>query len=502
MSLRTKAFRAIFWIALAKYMMMGMSLLTQLLLARLLAPEAFGLVGITVVVIGSLRVFQDLGLKQTLIAKNDIPDQALDATFFMSLAMGSVLFTVMLWLAPLVTVFFDNNQAITPLLRLLSVCLLISSLETVPSALLERELNFKTLAKPRLIGTLGFALTALPLAFAGFGAWSMVWGSVIRTLLQTTSVWLMTSWRPRLQFDRKITVELFSYSKYIISISLGTFLQSNIDSVIVGKTSGMTAVGYYNLAFALANALPLMLMNSIAPVLLPTYSQIQGQRERLANLHLRSVKYLLLVLVPLSLAVILLAKDGIMTFYGEEWQAAIVPLQILCIHALIRQVTATNGPILMVTNEVKKFNYLVYLYLGLILLFSWPVIRVWGIVGMSLLMTLLVSLTCLLTFWVNSQNLNVPLHHYTAQAILPLFAVTISALVVITLSSLLPLRIDSYSSEQFLTNVMIITTKGIIIVATYVGVIYMTDTDVKLELNKALSNVLRASTIKAFFHER
>ena len=352
MSLRATAFRAMFWVALARYSIKFVSFLTNLVLARLLAPEAFGLVGITSVVLNSVQLLKDMGLRQTLIARKDNDVRILNAAFSMSVAISIILVGVTMLLAPLVASFFDND-AITPMLRILSINLILSSLSTVPGALLEKELRFRSLTLPQILASVGFVFVSIPLAFMGYGAWSIVWGSIVGNLLSTSSTWLLVRWRPTPQFDKRAMQELFAYSKHIVSISIGLFLQRNLDTAFVGKFLGTTAVGYYGLPFSLANGPALMLTNVVRPVLLPTCSKIQEQRERLANLHLRLHKFFFLALTLILLCTMAFAEEGIMLFYGAKWQPAIVPLQILCWYALFRNMTTTNGSVLLV---VKKPN--------------------------------------------------------------------------------------------------------------------------------------------------
>jgi O-antigen/teichoic acid export membrane protein len=500
MTLRAKAFRAVVWVALTVFSARIISFFAQLLLARIIAPAQFGAVAITYVVLASVQILQSSGLQQALVARKENVSEALNAAFFMSLGLG-ILFSGVTLLSASQVASFVNNAEVGPLLRLTSVILLASSLRTVPAALLEKNLRFRTLAWPNLLGSAAYGFVSIPLALTGLGAWSIVWGSIAQTALDTATVWVLAAWRPSLRFTLRDVRDLFHYGRHVLTVSFGAFLHSNLDTVVVSKTLEAAAVGYYNLSFNLGRALPMLLMSTVYPVLLPTYSQVQGDPERMAKLHVRLVKYVLLLASPLALVVALMARDGIMIFYGPVWQTTIVPLQIFCLYGLIAQVSTTNAPVLMVTRKLKEWNYIIYLNLILFLLLSVPAVRLGGLVGMSILMTLIVSLSCFLALFVNCHALGTPLRRYAILTIVPLGAAVASSTAEILSSYLLGLHIANYGREAFFMNVIILTIKTSIALATYAGVVYLWDADARQLITELLSHVSKGEMLKTLSYE-
>ena len=501
MSLRKQALQAMFWVAFARYVAKVMTLLTQLILARLLVPEAFGLVAVASVVINAMRIFQDMGLGRTLIARRDDRPEALDATFFMAATTGAALCLAMLAFAPLSARFFAEPET-APLLRLLSVKLVISSLGTVPTALLQRDLKFKALAWPRLIGILAFSVVSVPLAFMGFGAWSMAWGSVAQSAVENVLIWLRSGWSPALRFQFEVAREIFAYSKHVLGISFGSFLHANLDKLLVGKLLGMSQLGYYDLAFALSGAVPALLVQIVSPVLLPAFSQIKDDRERLGRLHVRLVKFLFVFITPAVAAVALFAREGILVFYGAKWEPAIVPLQWLCLFAFVRQIAASTSAVLMVVNEVKKFNIIVYLQLFLLAVLGWPAVHFGGLSGMSLLMTFVVAFGGVLVFLVASRALGLPLRRYAAQAVSPLAACAVSVLAVVVLEHALPLEISQFTMEHFLINVLILSLKGLVLAAAYAAAEYGLDVGLRDEVRLNATKLFNDNPLRAFLRHR
>ena len=488
-----------FWSAFALYAMRAVSFLSGLLLARLLTPDAFGLIAIVTVMLESIQIFQDVGLKQTLIVKNIDDAQILNAAFYMSLGMSILLFGFILLLAPLLASFFDE-QAVIPLLRLVSVRLLINSLSTIPSALLEKDLKFRTLAWPSFLGALTFSAISIPLAITGFGAWSLAWGIIAQSLLRTSLLWRYISWRPSLNFQKNTAIGLFSYSKHIVINSLGTFLHRNLDTVMVGKVLGMSPLGYYNQAFSLTNTPPTLLMSMFAPIILPTYSQTQEDLKRLTNLHLRFVKYLSMFLIPFSVAAAVLGRDIILVLYGVEWEGAALPFQLLGTYAVVRQIAGTNGPMLMVLNKVKEWNFVVYLTLILLLLLAWPSMKWGGLLGMSILMCGLALLNCGLATSLTAQTLKFPLSRLLKLFIGPIFAGAVSLLMLWKLNDLVILQITTYRTDHLLTNLAILGAKGIALLVCYSTVVCFLDREARTDLRSSLLSI-KASKLKNVWQE-
>ncbi len=342
---------------------------------------------------------------------------------------------------------------------------------------------------------------AIPLASLGLGVWSLVWGNLARALIDTVAVWLLVSWRPSMRFNGRAAFELLNYSKHVVSIAFGVFLQRNLDTVTVGKLLGMSAVGAYNLAFSLANALPQLLNSALSPVLLPTCSQIQNERERLANVHLRLDKFLLLVIVPAELLVVVLARDGILTFYGPKWEAAILPLQILCLYALIRQVATTNGPILLVRNKAKQLNYSIYASLVVLILLAYPAAHFGGLLGISILMIVVVMSSASFTFYHTFSALGTRWTDYLALAAAPFGAAMASVLIYGAFLRLFPLHIADYRVAQMPFNVFVLSARGMVLLLSYFGVVYVLDGGLREDVRATISRVRRfrrsGSTVEA-----
>lgn len=465
------------------------------MLARLLMPADFGLIAAAGVTINAVQIFRDLGLKQTLIARKDSSDEVINAAFYVSFAMGAFLSVAMFLLSPLVAQFF-SAATVTSILRALSVQMVISSLATVPTALLEKNLRFREFVGPRVVSASCFAITSLSLALSGCGVWSIVVASCVQSIVETILIWRKITWRPKSpRFGMGEVVALLSFSKYIVGVAFGTFLQRNVDTIAVGKVIGMSALGAYDLAFNLANALPLAVMQSLNPVATSAFSSIQLERERLTNVYLRSLRYLTLILFPMGALVILLAKDGILTFYGTKWEQAVLPLQILSIYALARHIGSINGSIFMVTNKVKEWNLIIYLNLALLVIGAIPATRWGGLLGISIFMASLSIPNSLSAFFLAHRTLGIHPRRYVSLVTLPALASAGAALTLLLFVDLSAVRIADYSPKYFLMNVLAMALKGTIFLASCGLFYFIFDKNLTTETRDSLRDLLKLNIV-------
>ncbi|NLG50063.1 MAG: lipopolysaccharide biosynthesis protein, partial [Chloroflexi bacterium] len=290
MSLKREVGHGLFWVAIATIGTRGLAFLRQLVLARLLVPADFGLVGYAVLTINVLEMFKELGFSSALIYRREDVDTAANTAFWAILS-SSILLYALSWLAaPLVAQFFQN-EALVPVLRVLSSTLVISAISQVPLTLMARGMGFKNKVIPEMIaGVLG-AGASVGLAFAGYGVWSIVYGQVIVSALTALLVWFFCPWRPALDFSKRVARELWDYGRHIIGSQIMVLFITNIDDVFVGRFLGDAALGLYTWAYDLSNQPATHLSRPVAQVMFPAFSKVQNDLSRLREVFFRSMKY-------------------------------------------------------------------------------------------------------------------------------------------------------------------------------------------------------------------
>ncbi len=385
MSLRHQVVGGLFWVGLAQLTNRALSFLAMLVLARLLTPAAFGLVGMASLAIAALQYFQDAGFDAALIyRRGDITRESYTA-FVTVIASSLLVYLVAVAGAPLVAAFF-RQPAVVPVLRVLAVTVPISGLSRIPYALLSRNLDFRRKIFPELTANILGSGASIALALGGAGVWSLVWGQVLRALLATALVWPLTAWRPRLHFDLHAAREMFNYGKHIVSSQTLIFLITNVDDAVVGRYAGQAALGFYQFAYNLSNMPATQITAVISQVMFPAFARMEGDAGQLrARYYLTTVRYVAWITVPIAAATILFAREFISGLYGDVWAPAILPLQLLAIYGFIRSIAANMGSVFRAMGRPQWLTYIAAWRLAIMLALLYPVTKRWGINGVSAL---------------------------------------------------------------------------------------------------------------------
>ncbi len=274
--LKRQVASGMFWVALGQIFGRGLGYVTTLILAKLVTPQQFGLVGMAGLALAALALFQDIGFEAALVykrgAKQEV-DAASHTAFYTVILTSLVICAISMLAAPLVAAFF-REPAVVPILRVLSLTVVISSFGRVPYVLLSRDLNFRRRLFPDLTASIIASIIAIVMAFRGFGVWSLVWRELIKTTLATVLVFFVCPYRPRWQFSRPAARELFGYGKHIMSSQGLIFLITNVDNAVVGRYLGDSALGFYQFAYNTSNQPATQLTSVVSQVMFPALSKM------------------------------------------------------------------------------------------------------------------------------------------------------------------------------------------------------------------------------------
>ena len=387
MNLRKRTAAGVFWVAVGRILSRGFSFLTTLILARMLAPNDFGLVWIADLAIQGFQLFQELGLGAALVYRKDQVEEAADSVFWGVLVTSVVLYAIALGAARPVAVLFSNDAVtvsrVVPILRVLALTLVISGFGRVPHAFLARQLSFKRKVLPQILGGIFGAGVSITMAILGFGVWAIVGGRLCQSLVSTIAVWPLARWRPRFRFDRSLAGDLIDYAKHIAGSQILVFLITNIDDAVVSRFIGPAALGHYGLAYKLSNMPATEVSRLLTQVMFPAFSLVSGDRERLKAAFLKTTRFVSLLSIPLSFLIIAFADDFIFAAYGRPWAAAIAPLRWLGVYGLVRSVAVNMGSVFKATGKPKWLFYIAVWRLCTMAALLYPVTIRWGIVGVS-----------------------------------------------------------------------------------------------------------------------
>ncbi|HVA63809.1 MAG TPA: oligosaccharide flippase family protein [Terriglobales bacterium] len=311
-------------------------------LARLLAPRAFGEVALAVSFITVLEILGTLGLTSALIFEEQSVAAAADFCFWVTLA-ASLIETGLGWsLAPRLAAFF-HEPALAPMLRVLSLCLVITALGNTHDTLLRRQLAFRAKLLPDLGQAAAKGLASISLALAGFGAWSLIWGQLLGSSAATALLWWISPWRPAWRWDAGVVRRMRAYAKHIYLLDGSSVLLTNLDALTIGRMLSDVWLGFYTLAFRIPEVLLLSVLNVITRVVFPAFSRLQGDRAQLRATLLDTARYTALLTLPMAAGMGVLAPAIVYGIYGWHWGPSIPVLQVLALYAGIRCITHHFG---------------------------------------------------------------------------------------------------------------------------------------------------------------
>jgi O-antigen/teichoic acid export membrane protein len=337
--LKGRATKALLWDLLGSYGGQLSSFVISIFLARLLSPEEFGLVGMSMVFIGMLGVFKGLGFGTALIQNKDNSSLTYSSVFYLNVFAGFVLTVALFFAAPQIGVFF-NNEIVEELVKLLSITFFINSFNIVQTTILSKSLDFKSLTFRNLIAQIFAGFIAIIFAFYDYGVYALVIQQIVGVILSTILLWKMSVWKPKLEFSWPEIRKLSSFSVYIFASSSVNKIIYQLDTLIIGKLFSPATLGYFTRANSLNNLITKNSSASITKVFFPTLAQIQNDDERFQRIYLRVINMVASIAIFLTCLFYLIGEELIVGLFGAKWVASIPIFQILILKGFTYPISA------------------------------------------------------------------------------------------------------------------------------------------------------------------
>jgi len=382
-SLKHKTISGVKWVLVGSFGQRMIAFVTTMILARILTPADFGLFALAFVMIDGFSIFKSLGFGPALIRRKDDIELACDTAFYIIPLVGIILCGSLFLLAPLCASAF-GEPAVTNIIRALAFVFVISCFGKVPQTRLNRSMKFKYKSIGQLTGYVIYSVTALVLAFRGYGVWSLVFAYLARTLTQISIEWYFSGWKPGFRFDKDIAWDMFHFGKYVLGGAILTFLMMNLDNILIGKILGITMLGYYAIARNLANFLALYFIRQIGVVMYPAYSEIQNDREAIIRVLFKMTRMISIIVFPFAFGLFIFAPEILVLIFGEKWLPATNVLRVLAWSALFKSIGSAIWPIFLAKGQ-SKINFTVNsISTGIFFIFVIPLTIQFGLVGTSL----------------------------------------------------------------------------------------------------------------------
>ncbi|WP_404466676.1 lipopolysaccharide biosynthesis protein [Planococcus rifietoensis] len=401
----TKTLNGFVWSGIGTFLQVASKFVVLIVLARLLTPEDFGLVSAAMIIISFSIIFSTIGIGPALVQKSELEEVHIEVGYTLSLIF-SFFVTILIWiLADPISAFF-NMPSIALIVKILSITFFIQGFSLVGQALLERDMNFKVVARIQVISyILGFGLTSIVLAYLNAGIWSLIAGHIMQTLIQTLSVLILQPHSKKLKFSMRHFKELTYFGGGFTLARIFNFLALQGDNIVIGKFLGPVALGYYGRAYQLM-VMPANLFGQVLDkVLFPAMAQIQDDKKKLYSIFLKGTSVISLIVMPFSVYLVIYAEEIVLVLFGADWSQVTVPFMLLAIGMLFRASYKVSESVARATGAVYRRAWRQFVYALAVIIGSY-IGHFWELNGIALGITIAILVNFVLMSHLSISLLN------------------------------------------------------------------------------------------------
>ena len=372
-----------FWVFFLRIFSQGFGLLRLIILARILSPSDFGVMGIALLTMSILETFSETGFQHALIQKKENIKSYLDSAWTVLILRGFVLFVILYFIAPYAAVFFNTPEA-KPIIRVIGFSILFQAFTNIGITYFKKELEFIKEFIYQLTGTLADFIVAISAVLILRNVWALVFGLLAGNITRCFVSYLIHPYKPRLYFALEKVKELFGFGKWILGSSILIFLLGQGDDIFVGKLLGATMLGFYQLAYRISNMPATEITHVISQVTYPAYSKLQDDLPKLRESYLKVLQVTAFLSFPIAGLIFVLAPDFTRIFLGEKWMPMVLPMQVFCILGALRSIAAASGPIFLALGRPDFETKISAAELALLAILIYPLTIKWGITGTAI----------------------------------------------------------------------------------------------------------------------
>lgn len=353
-SLKDKTVKGVIWSTIERFSVQGVLFIVTLVLARILDPKDFGLIGMLTIFIAVSQSLIDSGFSQALIRKQDRTEIDNCTVFYFNIIVSVILYLLLYILAPFVSVFYNEPQ-LTSLMRVLCLVIIINSFAVVQRAIYSAIVDFKSQAKASFIAVIVSGGVGVCCALMGLGVWSLVWQQVTNAIMNTLLLWLYSKWYPTLRYSWNSFKELFSFGSKLMFSGLLDTLYNNMFTLVVGKVFNAESLGHYTQANRFAQMPSANIASILQRVTFPVLCSIQDDRERLKAKFRQLMRLFAFIIFPLMCILAGIAFPLIDWLLGEKWKFTAVLLIPMCFDFMWWPIHAINLNLLKVLGRSDLF---------------------------------------------------------------------------------------------------------------------------------------------------
>lgn len=339
-----KVIKGSFWVLALRLSNRLLGLLRTFILARLLLPEDFGLIGVATITISIIETFSQPGLGAALIQKSERIEKYLDTIWTVSIVRSVIIYVLLFIGAPYIADFYKAPET-TRIIQVFGISVIIAGCRNSGVAFFQKTLNFKRQYLYELSILLGNILVAIPAALFIGNVWALVLGGLAGSVTRFVMSYVLHPFRPRLRFDGEKFIELFKFGRWVLGSSILVFGVSQADDIFMGKMFGVAALGIYQMAYMLSNLPTTETSRVISHVTFPAYSKMQDDLRRFSNAYLKVLQMVFFIAIPLAGAIFVFASDAISIFLSDRWLQVVPLLRILVWAGLTQAFVDATGSV-------------------------------------------------------------------------------------------------------------------------------------------------------------
>ncbi|WP_029036024.1 lipopolysaccharide biosynthesis protein [Salinimicrobium xinjiangense] len=354
MSLRKQATSGLVWTFAQQFGNQIIGFIVSLILARILLPEEFGLVGMIAIFMAIGKTLMDAGLGQSLVRGEDMDQEDFSTVFFFNVIASCFIYLLIYFAAPFIAKFYER-EILTGMIRVLCLTFIFSAFSAVQNARLTKEMNFKIQALISLPATIIGGLVGITMAYMDYGVWSLVWSTVVGVIVSTIQLWIFSGWTPDFIFNINKFKRHFNYGYKLTFSELLNTTFNNIYIVVIGKYFSAGQVGFYTRAQTMKQLPVVNISNALNKVTFPLFAKMQNDNIRLKRVYKQLMQMVVFIITPTLVFLGVLAEPLFRFLFTAKWLPAVPYFQILCITGILYPIHAYNLNILKVKGRSDLF---------------------------------------------------------------------------------------------------------------------------------------------------
>ena len=478
-SLTHRVVKSSFWVFAQRITDRIFYLTKLIILARILSPHDFGLLGIAMLAMLTLENFSQTGFRSALIQKKENIENYLNSAWTIGILRGIVLFSILYFIAPYVAAFFNVPPA-KPVIQVIGFSILLQAFTNIGIVYFQKELQFNKQLVYQLSGSLADFIVAVSTALILRSVWALVFGLLAGNFVRLIMSYIIHPYKPHIGLDFGKAKELFGFGKWVLGSSILIFLITQGDDAFVGKFLGATMLGFYQMAYRISNMPATEITHVISQVMFPAYSRIQHDISKLREVYLKILQVTAFLSFPVAGLIFVLGSDFTRIFLGEKWIPMVPAMQMLVLAGLVRSIAAIAGPVFYAVGKPQIDTKLQVIRLFALAALIYPFTIKWGILGSSLAVFLSIFIANIGFSFFAMEITKCELKAFAIRITLPFLSGTVAVLLLLLLKTAMPIGITSFITLAF---------TGIVI---YLSITLLSDKLFNYQMQPLLKDIIRS----------